>query len=100
MAPPIRAVPMRWHGAYFDPFKEVNPAGYHDRPCWHDATSREAGTKREDSITQGVKYRLSQRARSRAGTRGDSELRMRKDNNRAIDASDGEPVACAAHGDR
>jgi DNA-binding transcriptional ArsR family regulator len=80
---------------YFYPYQQVTPAvvGLTIDHIGNSNDKRESGSRRKQHYTQGVKYQMDSRVKSRKGTKGYSALMLRKDNNGEIPFEDGEDVA-------
>ncbi|MFE3860943.1 hypothetical protein ACFXPT_10940 [Streptomyces goshikiensis] len=80
---------------YFYPYQATNPTvtGLTIDHVGNGNDKREAGSRRKQHYTQGVKYQLVSQEVSRKGTRGFAALLLRKDNNGEIPFNEGEDVA-------
>ncbi|MFI9757632.1 hypothetical protein ACIHFB_06785 [Streptomyces sp. NPDC051963] len=80
---------------YFYPYQETNPSvtGLTIDHIGNTEKTRESGSRRKQHYTQGVKYLMTSRAKSRKGTKGYSALVLSKDNNGEVPFDDAEDVA-------
>ncbi|WP_405860160.1 AAA family ATPase [Streptomyces sp. NBC_01515] len=80
---------------YFYPYQETNPkvTGLTIDHIGNNEKTREAGSRRKQHYTQGVKYLVASRTKSRKGTKGYSALILSKDNNGEVPFDDAEDVA-------
>ncbi|MEQ8143544.1 hypothetical protein [Streptomyces sp. OP7] len=80
---------------YFYPYRKETPGvvGLTIDHIGNSNDKRESGSRRKQHYTQGVKYQMESRVKSRKGTKGYSALMLRKDNSGEVPFEDGEDVA-------
>ncbi|MGV9237994.1 hypothetical protein [Streptomyces nigra] len=83
---------------YFYPYQEMNPyvTGLSIDHVGNSNDKRESGSRRKQHYTQGVKYLMASRIKSRKGTKGYAALALVKDNNGEVPFDDGQEVAYVA----